>query len=113
MDHRYKRIRVSLSALLLTVPEDPPENIRAMNITTESMILEWDPPTTPNGYITNYSVTWSPDAACEPIITTATTFNLTNLQPCTIYTVSISAATNKGRGPPGDISQTTLPKGMC
>lgn len=74
-------------------------------------MLEWDPPATPNGVITNYSVTWSPDAASEPIITTETTYTLTNLQPCTNYTVSITATTNKGLGPPGDTSQTTLPKG--
>lgn len=111
MSKHYKRIRVSLLALFPKVPDDPPENIRAVNSTTESIVLEWDPPTTPNGDITNYSVTWSPDAPSEPIITTATTYNVTDLQPCTIYSVNVSASTSKGKGPPGNIFQSTLPKG--
>ncbi|KAK3880700.1 hypothetical protein Pcinc_014855 [Petrolisthes cinctipes] len=92
------------------IPGGPPENINGVNSTTEALTVEWDPPATPNGVITNYSVTWSPDDPSEPIITTATTFTLTDLKPCTDYTISISAATAKGNGPLGESSQTTLPK---
>ncbi|KAK4315462.1 hypothetical protein Pmani_013377 [Petrolisthes manimaculis] len=92
------------------IPGGPPENIIGVSSTTEALTVEWDPPATPNGVITNYLVNWSPDDPSEPIITTATTYTLTDLEPCTDYTISISAATAKGNGPPGDASQTTLPK---
>ncbi|KAK3880688.1 hypothetical protein Pcinc_014845 [Petrolisthes cinctipes] len=102
--------KCEISTTVTSVPGGPPENINGVSSTTEALTVEWDPPATPNGVITNYSVTWSPDDPSEPIITTATTFTLTDLKPCTDYTISISAATAKGNGPPGDSSQTTLPK---
>lgn len=75
----------------------------------ESMTIQWDSPVIPNGIITTYLVIWSPDNGT--LETFDTTCNISNLTPCTEYTVTVSAATSKGFGPPGGFLDVTNPRG--
>ncbi|KAK4315463.1 hypothetical protein Pmani_013378 [Petrolisthes manimaculis] len=79
--------------------------------TSDSISVEWDPPASPNGVITHYLISWSPHDPTESITTNETTYTLMGLLPCTTYTVTISAFTSKGSGPPSDTSDTTQPDG--
>lgn len=77
-------------------------------------MVEWAEPVIPNGVITNYSVTWSsPDVNEMTAITQDTNYILTDLLPCTTYTVSVSASTIKGYGPSAETKGTTQPAGGC
>ncbi|KAK3880687.1 hypothetical protein Pcinc_014844 [Petrolisthes cinctipes] len=95
----------------MTTDEDvpgPPQNLNVMGSTTpESITVKWDPPSSPNGVISYYSLTWNPDDPSDNVITNDTTYTLTDLLPCTIYTISVSAATSKGSGDPSNITGAT------
>lgn len=97
------------------MPSDPPGNLKVVaNTTAKSLMVKWDPPTNSNGIITNYSVVWRPrDAFVIPAITQDKNYILTGLLPCTIYTVSVNAATIKGYGPYANTKGTTQPAGGC
>ncbi|KAK3880677.1 hypothetical protein Pcinc_014835 [Petrolisthes cinctipes] len=90
------------------IPGGPPLNVRVSDApTNDSMTIQWVQPDVPNGIISNYEVTWSPDEGKHN--TGDTTYTLTGLQPCTSYTLEVRAATSKGSGPPGITSENTQP----
>ncbi|KAK3880679.1 hypothetical protein Pcinc_014837 [Petrolisthes cinctipes] len=90
------------------IPGGPPLNVRVSGApTNDSMTIKWVQPDVPNGIISNYEVTWSPDEGRHN--TGDTTYTLTGLQPCTSYTLEVRAATSKGSGPPGITSENTQP----
>lgn len=97
---------------MCTVP-GPPENLNVIGSTTfESITVQWEPPASPNGVISHYFLTWSPDDPSDPIIINNTTYTLTDLLPCTIYNITVSAATSKGSGEATSITGATQSAGM-
>lgn len=82
----------------------------ASDVTAASMTVKWNPPDTPNGVISSYKVTWSPDD--DTADTAETSYTISGLLACSTYSITVSAGNSKGYGPPGDISKDTLPAGI-
>ncbi|KAK4315471.1 hypothetical protein Pmani_013386 [Petrolisthes manimaculis] len=89
------------------VPGSPPTNITTTNVTADSLTVQWGPPDIPNGNIINYMVSWSPDNGTYD--TNEIPYTILDLLPCSYYTVTVSAATSKGNGIPGETSDFTQP----
>ena len=76
---------------------------------SNSISLEWEPPSEPNGFIESYSVTYTgPEMfGGEDMTETVdgidgTMTVLPDLAPFSNYTVIVHAFTNRGRGDPSD-----------
>ena len=66
------------------------------------MLVEWDPPSTPNGLITHYNLYVDYENGTDDafiIDGQVTTYNITNLLPYQSISVEISANTSIGEGP--------------
>ena len=87
----------------LIVPSGPPENVNFLT-TTQSFIITWSPPSIAdqNGPIVNYTVFCSlrDDVIYQrTAAANNTNANITELEPFTNYTCSVSASTVVGTGP--------------
>ena len=80
-----------------------PANLRVMGNSPSSVLVSWNPPSTPNGVITSYSlyVNYSDGSPIDQILTGALIMNYTiaGLQPYQLISVQISANTSSGEGP--------------
>ncbi|KAG7177303.1 sidekick-1-like 1, partial [Homarus americanus] len=72
-----------------------------MPFSFSSIKVSWSPPENPNGIITKYNVSWTWEGNKDHDITndTTTSYTITDLTPCTNYSVTVTAATSKGYGP--------------
>ncbi len=95
-----------------TVPAAP-QNIMSRNLTSTSVELTWDPPTTFNGPNEGYQVTYRriETNEMESIRVMATSVNITNLEIYEEYSVVIVAYSDKGAGE--EISITVLTAEDC
>lgn len=94
-------------------PSRPPSNITATVLTSTSILILWEPPLEQyrNGPILAYNLTVEDGVTGVQLhssILTATSFVLDELQPYTLYNVSLSARTSVGYGPFETQSVTTL-----
>ncbi|XP_067037290.1 uncharacterized protein [Acropora muricata] len=88
-------------------PSAPPANVTGNSTSSTSIFVQWDqvPPSYQNGVILYYTVTYRLynryrrflHRVIVAVPTTQTT--LTGLNQGTLYTISVSASTSKGRGP--------------
>ena len=62
--------------------------------------LQWDPPSSPNGVITHYVVTYN--GTTVNTANASTMLTLTELEPFTTYTISVAARTGAGVGSVSD-----------
>ena len=67
------------------------------------MLVEWDPPSVPNGVITAYNIYVDYENGTNDtyiiVKGQATTYNITDLLPYQVVSVEISANTSIGEGP--------------
>ena len=81
-------------------PSDEPQQFMADVLGPRSIMLQWSPPTSPNGIITNYTLVYD-DMNEEQLISLPNVLNYTleNLNEFTNYTFLLSASTSVGMGP--------------
>ena len=74
-----------------------------------SIQVTWDMPSNPNGIITGYklTVTHSNGTVYIVQVSSGTSYERTNLDPNTLYTVTVAAVTGGGDGESASTSATT------
>lgn len=88
----------------------PPKSVELVRKTTESLYVQWTPPESSNGVITEYKIQVSLNFSYHPdqrrfstkllrFSDTTNTASIKDLLPGTLYNVSISASSNEGVGP--------------
>ncbi|XP_063303215.1 phosphatidylinositol phosphatase PTPRQ [Pelobates fuscus] len=79
-------------------PESPPQNLSVSDVNATSIALEWMPPLQPNGIITHYEILYTNSTSIFALNTTSTVFTLRNLNPYTLYSISVQSYTRFGHG---------------
>ena len=71
--------------------------------------MTWDMPSNPNGVITGYKLTFthSNGTVYTVQVSLGTSYERTNLDPNTLYTVTVAAVTGGGDGESASTSATT------
>ena len=80
----------------VTTDEDIPEGVQPIIIeqrTGSSLVLRWDPPSTPNGVVREYMLTLDGELVYRNSLTT---YTVLRLQPFTSYTLQLAACTSAG-----------------
>ena len=74
-----------------------------------SIQVTWDMPSNPNGVITGYKLTFThPNGTVYTVqVSSGTSYERTNLDPNTLYTVTVAAVTGGGDGESASTSATT------
>ena len=89
-------IKHNVTMNYLAVPS-PPNNLICTNITSNSITLQWSPPTDNGGTsISHYIVTWSPNSDIK--VTEDMSLSITGLSPNTEYIFTVSANNSVGIG---------------
>lgn len=92
-----------LDFLISVVPSGSPENFSEVEVSSERIMLTWDPPLLQNrnGIITGYTinVTNLDTGEISQIVTSNRNLTLDSLTPFTTYTFIIAARTSVGAGP--------------
>ena len=95
--------------LHFTAPSSP-LNVTVANKTSTTLLVTWLSPTTPNGVLTNYEVTYTgvsavnpvPESFFQPLSILVSAFHssvaLPHLVPYSNYTISVRAFTGTGPG---------------
>uniref|UniRef100_G3T3L7 Phosphatidylinositol phosphatase PTPRQ n=1 Tax=Loxodonta africana TaxID=9785 RepID=G3T3L7_LOXAF len=92
-----------------SVPEGPPQNCVAGNITGKSFSISCDPPTTVTGKFSYRVELYGPSGRILDNSTKDLKFVFTNLTPFTMYDVYVAAETSVGIGPKSNLSIFTPP----
>ncbi|XP_068132972.1 phosphatidylinositol phosphatase PTPRQ isoform X2 [Hyperolius riggenbachi] len=80
------------------VPGSPPQNLVSTGVSATAIGLEWSAPSEPNGIITHYEIISSNSTLILSQNTSSTVFTLTDLNPFTLYRISVRAYTIFGHG---------------
>lgn len=80
---------------IISAPLGPPQSVSCVPITSRSIFLTWQPPSTPNGIIRNYriNITEQDNSRSWQIISRSPEELITELHPYYIYSVSVAAVT--------------------
>ena len=84
------------------VPSEPPQNLQATKVSTDSITLQWEAPPLPsqNGAITGYTVqVLKEDNRTYLQLSKKPSLTVNNLEGDTAYSFSIAANTSIGAGP--------------
>ena len=101
--------------LPFSVGPGTPENLTALNTSTQQIRVKWDPPSSPNGILYGYKLTY---AATEPqgvpgdvtILTTSeTAVELEGLLEGVTYMITVAAVNDIGEGEAATTEQATTP----
>ncbi|XP_048664187.1 phosphatidylinositol phosphatase PTPRQ [Marmota marmota marmota] len=92
-----------------SVPEGPPQNCIAGNVTGKSFSISWDPPSIVTGKFSYRVELYGPSGRILDNSTKDLKFSFTNLTPYTLYDVYVAAETNAGVGPKSNLSIFTPP----
>ena len=97
---------------LFAAASTAPVDLIATHVTTSGFILEWNPPSSPNGNIDFYQVELFAEnnldlPALNPVNVSSTSYNFTGLTPFTGYSVQVCAYTI-GCGDIATLNVTTL-----
>ena len=84
--------------VLLSVPSDSPVNVTVTAISPFAVVIEWRPPTTPNGIIVNYTV-YANNGIIVIVNGSQTNYLYRGLSPYEEVNISVSASTKIGEGP--------------
>ena len=87
--------------MFFSVPGDPPQDVFVVVSSPITMLVEWNPPLTPNGVITHYTIYLQKTAALN-VTGDRQSFLVERLSPNTMFNVSVSASTKAGEGPASD-----------
>uniref|UniRef100_A0A8C5L089 Phosphatidylinositol phosphatase PTPRQ n=1 Tax=Jaculus jaculus TaxID=51337 RepID=A0A8C5L089_JACJA len=79
-------------------PESSPQNIEVFNVSASEIRLKWSPPEKPNGIIVAYEVLYKNIDTVFIKNTSTTHILLRDLQPYTIYNISVRSYTKFGHG---------------
>ncbi|XP_069830088.1 phosphatidylinositol phosphatase PTPRQ isoform X2 [Dendropsophus ebraccatus] len=79
-------------------PGSPPQNLISAGVNATAINLEWSPPAEPNGIITHYEIVYTNSTLILAQNTTSTIFTITDLNPYTLYRISVRAYTQFGHG---------------
>ncbi|XP_056430425.1 phosphatidylinositol phosphatase PTPRQ isoform X2 [Hyla sarda] len=79
-------------------PGSPPQNLVSAGVNATTINLEWSAPAEPNGIITHYEIIYTNSTTILAQNTTSTIFTITDLNPNTLYRISIRAYTQFGHG---------------
>ncbi|KAM4676019.1 phosphatidylinositol phosphatase PTPRQ [Discoglossus pictus] len=80
------------------VPGSPPRNLALVGVNSTSINLEWLPPSQPNGIITHYEIIYTNSTTLFAQNTSTSSFTLTDLNPYTLYSISVRGYTKFGHG---------------
>lgn len=83
---------------LFTVPGSPPQNLVSTGVNASSISLEWSPPLEPNGIIKLYEIIYTNSTVILSQNTSSTSCTLIDLNPFTLYRISVRAYTMLGHG---------------
>ena len=111
----HLNVKLVLTCCLLhfAAPSSP-FNVTVANKTSTTLLVTWLSPTTPNGVLTNYEVTYTgvsavnpvPESFFQPLSVSVSAFHssvaLPHLVPYSNYTISVRAFTGAG---PGEYSE--------
>lgn len=110
---------VDVSFTLFPVPGDFPENLIMTNRSSHAVLIEWSPPSEPNGIVTGYTIYVNYDNdTSEPervLMTDGSTlrYTLENLLAFQLVSVQMTANTSTGEGPrSGSVEARTNPTGV-
>ncbi|VDN52545.1 unnamed protein product [Dracunculus medinensis] len=89
-----------------SIPDGPPENIKAQAFSSSTVEVSWNPPKRPNGKIIAYQIYIRLEKEEQPLrlkihgITSINkiSYNISDLQPYKTYALMVSAFTKKGEG---------------
>ena len=86
-----------------------PCSLREASVTPATVTLQWMPPDTPNGHITQYSVQYNETVINNFGIETQNEWTgiVGGLSPDTEYVLNLKAHTRVGQGPPASLSVKT------
>ena len=106
---RFQCISLSLSSH--TAPYEPPQNIQHTILDSRTVRLDWEPPLSPNGVISTYTILWNDIQTNELLKINRLSFSytLTDLHPYYIYQYNISAHT-VDYGPYSNITTIQMPE---
>ena len=91
-----------LGSLPQSAPAGPPVNVRVMNASSYSVLVQWLPPEVPNGIITHYFIYINYNNGTYPrrqVGADISLYLLEELMPHQIVGIRISASTIAGEGP--------------
>ncbi|KAM9311607.1 phosphatidylinositol phosphatase PTPRQ [Gastrophryne carolinensis] len=80
------------------VPGSPPQNLVSTAANATSISLEWSSPSEPNGIIVLYEIIYTNSTVILSQNTSSTSYTLTDLNPFTLYRISVQAYTKFGHG---------------
>ena len=90
--------------LFLVVPSEP-QSLETVSVNSNSVTLQWRPPETPNGVITQYSIQRN-GTNVDNFNSSVLMYTIEGLSPDTVYVLQLRAHTVVGAGPP--TSETVL-----
>ena len=90
--------------ILFVVPSEP-QSFQVVSINSSSVTLQWRPPATPNGIITQYSVQF--DTTVINFSSNMLLVTVDGLSPETLYLLRLRARTSVGEGPPSSVTVIT------
>ncbi|XP_075198535.1 phosphatidylinositol phosphatase PTPRQ [Anomaloglossus baeobatrachus] len=79
-------------------PGSPPQNLLSAGVNATAINLEWSSPAEPNGIVILYEIIYTNSTVILAQNTTSTTFTITDLNPYTLYRISVRAYTQFGHG---------------
>ena len=83
-----------------------PRLLEVVSVTSSSVSLQWRPPVTPNGNITQYSIQFDTTAVIN-FSSNTLMITVEGLSPETVYVLQVRAHTSVGAGPPSNITIIT------
>ena len=75
-------------------------------VNSSSLTLQWTPPDTPNGVITQYSIQFNGTNITD-LSSNVLMYTIGALSPDTVYLLQLQAHTSVGPGPPSSVTFTT------
>ena len=88
------------------VPSEPQLLRETVSVSSSSVTLQWSPPVTPNGIITQYSLQYNTTAVANTT-NNVLMYTISGLSPETVYVLQVRAYTSVGVGPPSNVTVIT------
>ena len=100
---------LTLSKFIIFLATSVPCSVKVASLTSSTVTLQWEPPETPNGLITKYSIQY--DGSVVDNFGNVTLDGLMGtvegLSPDTEYVLQLRAHTRVGPGPPASLTVKT------
>ena len=90
---------------LFAVPSEP-HALEIIRVNSNSVTLQWSPPETPNGVITQYSILYN-GISITNFGNNMLMDTIEGLSPDTVYVLQLRAHTGAGAGPPSSLTVVT------